>query len=70
MVSCLNIYRSKLIIYFLKCIFKWPQYYSFFRAIEDARAVKWALGQPVAYLYITRDANCITDDMARWKLEA
>ena len=28
------------------------------------------LGQPVAYQHITRDANCIPDNMARWALEA
>ena len=28
------------------------------------------LGQPVAYCHITRDANCVTNDMARWALEA
>ena len=28
------------------------------------------LGQPVAYCHMTRDANCIADDMARWALEA
>ena len=29
-------------------------------ALEDARAVEWALGQPVAYHHVTRDANYIT----------
>ena len=24
----------------------------------------------MAYCHVTRDANCITDDMARWALEA
>ena len=28
-------------------------------ALEDARAVEWALGQPVAYHHVTRDANYI-----------
>ena len=39
-------------------------------ALEDARAAEWVLGQPVAYCHITRDANCIADNMARQALEA
>ena len=38
-------------------------------ALEDARAEGQALGQPVAYCHVTRDSNCIVDDMARRALE-
>ena len=57
-------------IHFLTRVFKWPQRYSIYWAIEDARVEEWALGQPVAYRHVTRDANCILDDMARRALEA
>ena len=57
-------------IYFLMHIFKQSQHHSIYWAIEDARAAEPALGQPVAYCYITGDANSITDDIAWWTLEA
>ena len=57
-------------ISFLTCVFKWPHCHSIYWALEEARAVEWALGQPVAYYHMTRDANCIVDNMARWALEA
>ena len=57
-------------IAFLTCVFKWPQPHSIYWALENARAVEWVLGQPVAYHYTTRDTNCIVDNMARWALEA
>ena len=57
-------------ILFTMCIFKWPQYHSIYWAIEYARAAEQSLGQAVAYCHMTRDANCIMDDMARQALEA
>ena len=57
-------------IYFLMHVFKQPQCHSIYWALEDARATEQALGQPVAYCYMTRDANCVADDMARRALEA
>ena len=51
-------------------IFKWPQYHSIYWAIEDSRAAEQLLGQPMAYCHMTRDANYIADNMARWALEA
>ena len=57
-------------IYFLTFIFKQLQCHSIYWAIIDIRAVEWVVGQPLAYLYVTRDANYIVDDMARQALEA
>ena len=57
-------------IHFLMKVFKLPSRQSIYWAIEDTRAEEWALGQPVAYCHVTRDANCILDDMARRALEA
>ena len=51
-------------------VFKQLQHYSIYWAIEEARAVDQALGQPVAYCHVTRDVNCVADDMARGALEA
>ena len=56
-------------IRFLTKVFKWPFHQSIYCAIEDARVEELALGQPVAYCHVTRDTNCIPDDMARWALE-
>ena len=57
-------------IRFLKSVFKWPQRHSIYWALKDTRAVERVLRQPVAYCYMTRDINCIADNMARWALEA
>ena len=57
-------------IHFLTHVFNQPQCHSIYWDIENARAGEWVLGQPVAYCYITRDANCVMYDMARWVLEA
>ena len=56
-------------IYFLMCIFKQLQHHSIYWALEDARATEQVLGQPMGYCHMTRDANCIADDMARRALE-
>ena len=56
-------------IHFLMCIFKQPQRHSIYWALEDIRVSEQALGQPVAYRYITIDANCVADDMAKRALE-
>ena len=40
-----------------------------FWVINDVKATEQALGQPIAYCYMTRDANCIVDNMARQALE-
>ena len=56
---------SQLMIRFLTRVFKRPSRHSIYWAIEDARVEEWALGQPVAYCHVTRDANCVPDDMAR-----
>ena len=61
---------SQLMIRFLTRVFKRPSHQSIYWAIEDARVKEWALGQPVAYCHVTRDANCVPDDMARQALEA
>ena len=50
-------------------IFKWLQNHSIYWPLEDARAAEWVLGHPVAYCHVTRDANHVMDDMARWALE-
>ena len=52
-------------IYFLTFIFKQLQCHSIYWAIIDIRAVEWVVGQPLAYLYVTRDANYIVDGMTR-----
>ena len=57
-------------IRFLTRVFKWPLRHSIYWAIEDARVEERALGQPVAYCHVTRDANCVPDNMARRALEA
>ena len=57
-------------IYFLMHLFKWLQHHSIYLAIEDARPAEWALGDPVAYCHMTRESNCITDNIARRALEA
>ena len=57
-------------IYFLMCIFKWPQCLSIYWALEDARAARGALGQPVAYHHVAKDANCVAYDMSRLAFEA
>ena len=51
-------------------IFKQPQQHSIYWALEDARATEWPLGQLMAYHHITRDANCVGNNMARQALEA
>ena len=61
--------NNQLMIYFLMHIFKCLQCHSINCDIEGAKAEKRALRQPVAYQYETRDANCITDDMARRALD-
>ena len=57
-------------ICFLMHIFKQPQCHSIYWAIGDATIAERELEQPVAYCHVTRDANCVADDMARWALEA
>ena len=47
-------------------MFEWPQYHCIY---WDTRAAEWALGQAFAYFYMTRDKNCIADNMDRWVLE-
>ena len=34
------------------------------------RAAEWVLGQLVTYYHITKDTNCVMDDIAKWALEA
>ena len=34
--------NSRLIIFFLTCIFKWSQHHSIYWSIEEARAAQWA----------------------------
>ena len=57
-------------IHFLMRVFKQPSRQSIYWAIEDARVEERALGQPVAYWHVTRDANYVPDNMARRALEA
>ena len=48
-------------------VFKRLQHhYSIYWVIEKTRAAEQALRQAMAYYQVTRDASCITDDMARW----
>ena len=49
---------------------KWPQSHSIYWDIEDTRVAEYILGCPMAYCYMTRDANHIMGNMARWTLEA
>ena len=56
-------------IHFLMRVFKWPQNHSIYWTLEDARSSELALGQHMVYCHITRDANYVVDDMARWALE-
>ena len=60
---------SQLMIHFLKFMFKWPQYPSIHWALEDARAAEQVQGQLVAYHHVTRDTNCIVDNVARRALD-
>ena len=57
-------------IYFLSHVSKWLQCHSIYWAIDDARAADRVLGMPMAYCHITRYANCVADNMAKWALEA
>ena len=57
-------------INFLMHVFKWSQYHSIYWALENMRATKQVLGQPMAYRHMTRDTNCVANDMARRALEA
>ena len=57
-------------ICFLMHIFKQPQYHSIYWDIWYIRAAKQILEHPVAYYHINREANYITDEMARWVLKA
>ena len=56
-------------IHFFMHVFKWPQCHSIYWALEDERAVEQVLGQPVAYCHVTRDANCIIDNIVKWALD-
>ena len=54
----------------MMCIFKQLQRHSIYWSIENVRAAELVLRQPVAYHHVTRDANCVKDDIARRALEA
>ena len=54
-------------IHFLTGILKWPQHHSIYWALEDMRTTELMLGQPMAYWHVTRDTNCIVDDIASWE---
>ena len=45
-------------------IYKKPQRHTIYWAVEDIKQAERSLGGPVAYRHITREANCVADDMA------
>ena len=49
-------------------IYKKPQRHTIYWAVEDVKRAERSLGGPVAYHHITREANCVADDMARHAL--
>ena len=49
-------------------IYKKPQRHTIYWAVEDVKRAERTLGGPVAYCHVTREANCIADDMARQAL--
>ena len=49
-------------------IYKKPQQHTIYLAVKDVKRAERSLGGPVAYHHVTREANCIADDMARHAL--
>lgn len=60
---------SQLIIRFATRVYKKPHRQTIYWAIEDVKRAEAHLRQPVAYRHVTRDANTVSDDMARRALE-
>ena len=61
---------SQLLIRFMLRIYKKPQRHTIYWAVEDVKRAERTLGGPVAYCHVTREANCVADDMARRALTA
>ena len=61
---------SQLLIRFMLRIYKKPQRHTIYWAVEDVKRAERDMGGPVAYRHVTREANCVADDMARRALEA
>ena len=61
---------SQLLIRFMLRIYKKPQRHTIYWAVEDVKQAERTLGGPVAYRHVTREANCVADDMARRALVA
>ena len=55
---------SQLLIRFMLRIYKKPQQHTIYWAVEDVKQAERTLGGLVAYCHITREANCVVDDMA------
>ena len=51
-------------------IYKKPQRHTIYWAVEDVKRAERTLGGPVANRPVTREANCVADDMARRALTA
>ena len=56
--------NSQLLIRFMLRIYKKSQRHTIYWAVEDVKRAERTLGGPVAYHHVTREANCIADDMA------
>ena len=57
-------------IFFLTLIFKQLKRQSIYWDLEDTSAEERVLGYLVAYCHVSRDTNCIADNMARQPIEA
>ena len=51
-------------------IYKKPQQHTIYWAVEDVKRAERTLGGLVAYHHVTREANCVADDMAHRALMA
>ena len=51
-------------------VYKKLQQHTIYWAVEAIKQAKWVLGGLVAYRHVTREANCVADDMARRALAA
>ena len=61
---------SQLLIRFMLRIYKKPQQHTIYWVVKDVKQAERSLGVPVVYRHVTREANCVADDMARQALTA
>ena len=51
-------------------IYKKPQRHTIYWAVKDVKHAEQVLGGAVTYCHVTREANCVADDMVRCVLAA